>query len=371
MYDTICFRVLHPEVVPGSPIHEGGRPHPSSEDTFLAEGSNGNEVKLRTGLIYKDGVVSAVVRKNGLYLETSGARSPLAPGAPNVDVVTSAGECLDRVDLTEEHLRSVGVRTNLSEAFLSKVHVCQDIVVDAPYGDYLRALQACGLQKLSPSDLKRFAPFGEKVPQQSELPLDEHTYGRTWSYRANVVYSKTGHLLSRKAHREYAGEVQRAIGGRSVLRFENRLNKASAVKRHLGIERGKDLYVHWDMVAENRKRFLDETFGSGDDSGSCVNDIATAGLLSLVESIVEVHGKGKTSAFIALAVLGLAAQLEDGQDVEGLMAIFLAAGVRRAGLKEAIDNVIAFSAQGDVTTGALKRELRERLLGGGFTWPGP
>ena len=372
MFDSICFRDPHPEIVPGSTIDKVGQPRTDDAHALLTKGADGSQIKLRTGgLLHGDHVVAIRARSSGLYIETSLARDPRAPRGPNVFCVSNAEECRVRMELIGEHLRELGIHTDLDTTRLSKVHVCTDVLPDLPYEEYQVALQACGLQLLCQAQLSRCRAFGEKIPQQSQLPLQEHTYGRTWSYRATVIYSKLPQLMREKSCREYADAVQRSIDGRPVLRFESRLNKAASVKRHLGITAGKHLYERWDMVAEKRLTLIDKAIGSDHHPGGATAQecVGPPGSLSLAKSIVEAKGKGVTAALLDFAVEGLAARLERGHDVEADRARLYAAGIRPSSIDEALDLLMQFTNETDTTRDALRRDLHHRLRTGRFEWP--
>lgn len=373
MYDTVCFRDQFPEVESGSRIHKLGKPRTKEEETFRVQGADGTLLSLKTGsLIYRDDLVAVRARSNGIYVETSLARHPSAPRSPNVATLTSAEECAERVDQVEAHLYDLGLRLDLREAHLSAVHLAKDVKVEAPYEDYLLALQSCGLQRMSPADLKRYRNFHEKVKKQSLLPLGEHTYGRTWSNRANMVYSKIPRLMGQKAHRGYAGRVQRSIGEGSIVRFENRFTKAQSVKYHLGIETGQDLYERWDATTEKCAHLIDETFGPDDEAAAPVVDgLQLGGESSLMKAIVKKVGQGKSAVFIYFALQGLRAEAERAgiPDLEGARALFRAAGVRMPSIKEAEAELMDFYTQKEATVSALKRDLRNRLQGEAFAWP--
>lgn len=380
MIDTVRFRVTHPEVHVGSPIHEEIVTRTGRNIALLAKGTDGAAVGLYGGLLHRDSLVSVSASKTGVYVTTSLARAPERPEAPNVFAPRSAEECSARMAGVERHLEHLGLSVDLGEAGLSRVDLCRDAVLDAPYGDYLLGLQARDFQRLSPVDVKRLGPFDSRIPKASRLGLDAHTYGRTSTNRAVVTYCKTAHIQSGRSHRSYAEAVLEGTGGAHIVRFEGRYLQGRGVRSGLGIDTGGHLVSCWDHLTDKYDELVTDSLGCSGDAPHAAEELdqqAGAGgdgaaITTRFAAIVERHGRGTKAVLMDLALKGLEAQVARGDagDLEHARAVYSAAGVRKRDVDGLLGDLMALldvSGKGTIET-ALEG-VRGELLAGGFEWP--
>ena len=317
------------------------------------------------------GVVTIYVSGYGLFITTSAARDPSAPGTPNVYPPRSAKEYEEHLDAVESHLGSIGLRVDLREALLSRVDLFKDIVVEAEYGDRAHVLQACGLQRLSPLDLKNSLPFGEEVGKNSRKALKAHTYGYLRSRRADVFYSKLVHLGQLKGSEEYATQVARLIGGKDVLRFESRFLNADAVRKgKLKLKYVKDLISSWDSLDTKFSELVDERLSL--KAGTRGITDPGISLSSRLETVTTEKGKGKTALILSLASMQVDEILQERgtSDLEFLHAVARDCDMRTRDIQAALEDLLPFiSAEGSTTSIDLLNDIRDRLHSDPFEWP--
>ena len=375
MYDTIRLHDRHPEVEIGSRFHKCARAGSAQVKTgrvLQVKGADGSLVHLRHSRLWCDDIVVVTASEHGLFITTSAARDPRTPTAPNVSPPRSPEELAERLDLIERHLAEIGLRVNLRECSLSRVDCCRDVVLEQPYGDLMPALEARDLQRLSPADLAAIAPFDGGPGAQSKKPLDEHTYGRTWTEHALVIYSKSAHVAGKRRYREYAAMVAAELRGRPVIRFEHRCRKKRAVKGKLRIERGADLVTEWDAIEATFANTIADTLGEPADPVG-VGGLSKSTTTRLEELADSGFGRGQKRLIADLALRYLEKELRAGTlDIEGLRAQHSSAGMRKCDLDKALGDLMQHvrNEGRDLVMNAID-ELRLKLASDPYAWPSP
>jgi hypothetical protein len=372
MTDSIRFLDRHTEVVAGSIIHGAARRGGGGDyDELAVTSSDGTLVGLKHGVVHRDGVVAVTSSPHGVCVTTTCARDPRHPRTPNVTPPTCAEELGERFDLMQQHLEVLGLRMDLREAALSRVDVFKDVVLDRPYGDYIPGLEACDLQRLSPSDLASIKPFDVESMRRSKRPLCEHTYGRLLTEHAVVLYSKSAHIAGSRRHQEYASRVGYTLGGQAVARFEGRFLKARAVRKKLGVATGADLIASWDRIGEKFVGLVEDTLKLPERAGTA----PTGGPMTRLETLTKSgYGRGKKLVWADLAIAMAGDALRRGPlDIEGLRAKYSAAGVRKCDIDEVLGCLLThISPSENGTAWDALGDLRDRLSSNeAFVWPNP
>jgi hypothetical protein len=320
-------------------------------------------------LLHRDEYVSINASAHGLFVTTSLSREIGTGVAPNVRPPASQTELERRFEALQVHLASLGVYIDVTEAALSRVDLHKDVRVTGGYGDYGEVMQLCDLQRLSPTELRRVAPFGEKIDERSRMVTGAHTYGRTLKSRAVVAYSKLSHLRTQNAHREYARRVSTGLDGDDIIRFEARYLRAAAVRRGLNVATGADLIASCDRLPERMSGVVDSTIlASADGDNPSVR--AGLGLTERVRALAQTNGPGKKTALLAMAAGYLELTAGGAHDLEYVRAVLSDAGMRKRDIDGLlVDLAPAMCRSGTRSIADRLTSLRNSLHGPSYAWP--